>query len=373
MIQSILIGDILESQMQTLVNTVNCVGIMGKGIAAAFKARFPDLYTDYKARCDRGEVQLGKPYIYKQLIPPWIINFPTKDHWRANSKLSSIEDGLKYLVDHLEEWQVESLALPPLGCGNGQLDWMDVGPLMYHYLAPVSIPVDLFAPHGTPKAQLTREFLSSASTDRNNEGKSTKAFNPAWLVLVEILSELEKHPYHNPVGRTIFQKIAYVATEQKVPTQLVFNQKSYGPFSVGIKRLISELANNNLVIEKMEGQMFRLYVGPHYPLFRQKWFAAIEQYRKVIERTADLFARMDTNQAEIATTIFFTSRILKKQTNGRRISEQEIFDYVLEWKKRRRPPISQQDVASSIRNLAMLRWLDVDYSDGLPVPSELEI
>ena len=122
MVIKVLIDDLFESECQTLVNTVNPVGIMGKGIALEFKKRFPDMYEDYVKRCAEGKVKLGEPYLYKRLTPPWILNFPTKEHWRSVSKLSDIVRGLKYLEQHYQEWGLTSLAMPPLGCGHGQLE-----------------------------------------------------------------------------------------------------------------------------------------------------------------------------------------------------------------------------------------------------------
>lgn len=88
------VGNIFESEMQTLVNPINCVGVMGKGLAREFKKRFPDMYEEYLVRCNAKQVQLGKPYLYRGLLPPWIINFPTKGHWRSVSQLSDIIAGL---------------------------------------------------------------------------------------------------------------------------------------------------------------------------------------------------------------------------------------------------------------------------------------
>ena len=93
----VIIGDIFKSEAQTLVNTVNCVGIMGKGLALEFKKRFPDMFKDYFELCHKGEMQLGKPYLYKRLVPPCILLFPTKQDWRSVSCLSDIEDSLEYL------------------------------------------------------------------------------------------------------------------------------------------------------------------------------------------------------------------------------------------------------------------------------------
>jgi len=177
----ILIGDIFKSQSQTIINTVNCVGIMGKGIAAEFKKRYPEMFEDYATQCKRGEVKPGVPYLYSTLFPPQIINFPTKSHWRAASRIEDIEKGLKLLISKYKEWGIESLAVPPLGCGNGQLLWETVGPLIYKYLNVLDIPIKLYAPHGTPSTQLTKQFL--ACDTNPNEAKTlqpvTIKINPA--------------------------------------------------------------------------------------------------------------------------------------------------------------------------------------------------
>src|SRR5713101_4076116 len=145
----VLIGDIFESKAQTLVNTVNTVGVMGKGVALGFRKRFPEMYEDYVRRCERREVQLRQPYLYRRLIPPHVINFPTKDHWRSVSKLDDIVSGLTYLERHIPVWGVTSLAVPPLGCGEGQLEWRVVGPTLYRHLSALGISVELYAPFGT--------------------------------------------------------------------------------------------------------------------------------------------------------------------------------------------------------------------------------
>src|SRR3712207_3761496 len=108
-------GNLFNSEAQTLVNTVNCVGVMGKGIALQFKKQHPDMYADYVRRVNANEVRLGEPYLYKGLLPPWILNFPTKDHWRSVSNIEDIKRGLDYLEDHYKEWGITSLAVPPLG------------------------------------------------------------------------------------------------------------------------------------------------------------------------------------------------------------------------------------------------------------------
>ena len=155
----VLVGDIFASEAQTLVNAVNCVGVMGKGIALAFKQRFPMMYSDYVARCVRSDVILGQPYLFRQTNAPWILNFPTKHHWRARSQVAEIVAGLEYLKAHYHVWELISLAVPALGCGAGQLAWREVGPILYTHLAQLNIPVELYAPPGTPEAELGDSFL----------------------------------------------------------------------------------------------------------------------------------------------------------------------------------------------------------------------
>ena len=146
MVEDVLAGDLFESQAQTLVNTVNCVGVMGKGIALEFKKRFPEMYKDYVKRCKARQVQLGKPYLFRGLEPPWILNFPTKKHWRSKSYLTDIEAGLTHLEQHYRTWGIISLAVPALGCGNGGLPWQAVGPILYRHLNQLDISIELYAP-----------------------------------------------------------------------------------------------------------------------------------------------------------------------------------------------------------------------------------
>ena len=206
-VSSAIIGDIFASKAQTLVNTVNCVGVMGKGVALGFKQRFPEMYKDYVRRCERGQVRLGQPYIYKQLVEPWVLNFPTKDHWRAVSRLSDIVAGLEYLTRYYTEWGITSLAVPPLGCGNGQLDWNVVGPTLYRHFDKLDIPVEMYAPGGTPSEQLTTEFLARKTGSGVGDLRSAGTRLPAEAIaLVGVVSRVAREPHHWPVGRTTSRK-----------------------------------------------------------------------------------------------------------------------------------------------------------------------
>lgn len=366
----ILIGDILKSQAQTLVNTVNCVGVMGKGIALEFKKRFPEMYEDYAESCRRQEIKVGIPHLFKTLLPPQIVNFPTKTHWRALSNMSDIKKGIDYLLEHYKKWGISSLAIPPLGCGNGQLDWEYVGPLMYSRLKKMDIPVELYAPYGTPPQQLTEKFLEQGTgrvLSPNGKQVVTK-LNPAWIALVEILYRIEEQPYHPVIGRTIFQKIAYVATEQGLPTGLKYSRGSFGPFSQELKKITAKLANSNLIREEQSGRMFIVRPGSSYQQVRKRYEVQFAQWEPIIEKTTDLFMRLNTQQAEVVATVLFTADQLKDRETEP--SEKDVLEAVMQWKLKRRPPLEEPEVAYTIRHLGILRWCDLIPSRDLPIQED---
>jgi O-acetyl-ADP-ribose deacetylase (regulator of RNase III) len=126
---------------QTIVNTVNCVGVMGAGLALEFQLRFPEMEKDYVDRCKDQKVEIGRPYLYKQYGNPWILNFPTKNHWKYPSKIEWIEKGLKYFAANYQKGGITSVAFPKLGCSRGGLEWNEVSPLMEKYLQELDIDI----------------------------------------------------------------------------------------------------------------------------------------------------------------------------------------------------------------------------------------
>jgi O-acetyl-ADP-ribose deacetylase (regulator of RNase III)/uncharacterized protein YwgA len=366
----VLIGNLFESKTRTLVNTVNCVGVMGKGVAQEFKKRHPDLFDDYARRCADKQVKPGKPYLYADLLGTSILNFPTKDHWRSPSKVEDIICGLDIFVEKYREWGIESIAFPPLGCGNGGLEWSVVGPIMYQKLSGLDIDIEMYAPFGTPRQQLTVEFLSQATTLEkvHVQRRAQHKLTVEWVALLEVLHRLEKQLYANPVGRTIFQKICYTMTEQGIKTGFHFKQSSYGPFAEEVKDALSTFANANLVYEAQLGPMTALKIGPEYLQVRQQYEDELRGFLPKISKTVDLFSRIkNTQQAEEVTTVFYAVRELKKQLPDGNVSEQDVYDYVIKWKKHWDTAEKREAIASSIRNLAMLSWVKVKFSDTLPL------
>lgn len=152
-------GDILQGDAEALVNTVNCVGIMGRGVALQFKHEYPENFKAYEQACARGEVQPGQMFVFQThqaINPKYIINFPTKRHWRGKSRMEDVEAGLKALVREIEARRIRSIALPPLGSGLGGLDWRDVRPRIEAALGKLGdVRVIIFEPHKTSEPLTT--------------------------------------------------------------------------------------------------------------------------------------------------------------------------------------------------------------------------
>lgn len=363
-------GDIFSSRAHTWVNTVNTVGVMGKGIALGFKRRFPEMFEDYVERCRKGEVRLGEPYLYRRSEPPWILNFPTKGHWRAVARLADIIAGLEHVEENYRAWGVQSLAVPPLGCGEGGLEWRIVGPVLYQHLRRLAIPVELYAPFGTPHAELQPSHLEQLTLETLAEPyQPPSRVAPAWIALVEVLARIEREPYHFPVGRVGWQKLAYFATLAGVPTELAFLRGSYGPYSAGMKAMHSKLVNNGLITERSLGRMIEISVGPTYSSAALAFSDELEKWSEQIERVADLMTRTNTRSAEIVATALFAAEELEEQT-GEQPSEDDVIGAVRAWKRRRQPPPSDTELAEAVRYLGVLGWLELEPSDR--VSAEVE-
>ncbi len=364
----VVVGDMFESPAQTLVNTVNTVGVMGKGVALEFKRRFPDMFEDYKHRCEHGDVRLGEPYLYRRPTPPHVLNFPTKGHWRAVSRLKDIVEGLEYLERHYRDWGITSLAVPPLGCGQGGLDWSVVGPTLYQRLRRLEVPVQLFAPHGTPHDELEPRYLqrtlaSASSSDETGEGEPR--VRAGWVALVAVLDRLQRDPHHWPIGKTTFQKLTYFATVAGVPTALQFERGSYGPFAKDVVKVMSRLVNNDLLSQERLGRMLAHRVGGTYADAYRAYRSDLDRWDAEIARVADLFARLRTTRsAEVAATVHFAATQLASEGAGPP-DEHRVLRAVLEWKHAMKPPLAADEVLVAMRSLAMLGWLDLRPSPEL--------
>ncbi len=163
-------GDIFDSKAHVIVNTVNCKGVMGKGLALAFKQRYPAMFPVYQQECKTGKLHIGRPTLYKQSTP-WILNFPTKDHWKPPSKIEYLEKGLEYFVANYKKAGIKSIAFPKLGAQNGKLPWDEVGPLMARYLSQLDIDVYIYIAEGD------REYQYDPQRENDIKAKIWKQFS----------------------------------------------------------------------------------------------------------------------------------------------------------------------------------------------------
>jgi len=194
---------LLESTAQTLVNTVNCVGVMGKGIAKEFKEREPEMFAAYKRICDRKLLEPGKLWLWRGTTS-WVLNFPTKKHWRYPSKLPWIEAGLKKFAATYEGLGIQEISFPRLGCGNGGLDWEDVRPLMEKFLKDLTIPVyihDFAVDIGLP------EHMETVASQLRNEAATPASFD-GFLAAIKRAVELGDDKFvgidsRNPIAASI--------------------------------------------------------------------------------------------------------------------------------------------------------------------------
>lgn len=362
-------GDLLASNSQTLVNTVNCVGVMGKGIALAFKRQYPELFQDYVQRCRRSEVQLGRPYVY-QAEDHLIVNFPTKHHWRAVSRLDDIVAGLEYLEAHYRAWGITSIAVPPLGCGSGQLEWRVVGPTLYRHLLRLDIPVELYVPQGE---SVDPGLLVGGLGGSRRREVGAELVSPEWVTVVAVLDRLERQRYRWPVGRIMFQKLVYFATQAGVPTGLDYQKGSYGPYADSVKQMVARLQDNGLVVERQRGSMFEVRVGPAYRDAVANVRAEMEQWRSAVTHTVDLMSRMDTRTAEIAASVHFQTAVLASRF-GRTPTAREVVDAVEDWKIRRQPPVTRYSIIEALVILALRGWVHVELDEEFePLVEELVV
>ncbi len=332
----VLIGDIFDSKAQTLVNTVNTVGVMGKGIAQEFKKRFPEMFAVYQQECKMGILVPGKPTLYKNLFGKnWILNFPTKKHWKSPTLVKDIENGLDYFLENYKQWGIKSIAFPPLGCGNGGLKWTDVGPLMYEKLKDLDIPVEIYAPYGTIKEELTETFLRNRKQILKQRGSWVRGIlTPGEVAMLEVLHRLQKEKYAKPIGRIMFQKAGFILTEAGVDTGFNFVRGLYGPYSAEAKAAFSLFANNNLIKEEPVYRMLRLTVSDRYEDVKKQYVSELKKLEKNITKAVDLLSRIkNTAQGEEVATVIYATNTLKNE-GSERVTAKDVLNYILEWKGR---------------------------------------
>lgn len=226
-------GDILQADAEALVNTVNCVGIMGRGIALQFRKEFPENYQVYKAACDRQELQPGKMLVFdlSRLQPPrFVINFPTKRHWKSKSRIEDIQSGLRALVEEVQRLKIQSIAIPPLGCGLGGLNWQEVRPMIeqaFHELPEVRVLV--YAPAGAPAAiAMVKE-------------KKAPQMTVGRAALLGLMRRYLSAVMDPSVSLLEIHKLMYFMQESGEPLRLIYSKGPYGPYAENLRHVLSAI------------------------------------------------------------------------------------------------------------------------------------
>jgi O-acetyl-ADP-ribose deacetylase (regulator of RNase III) len=334
-------GDMLQADAEALVNTVNTVGVMGKGIALQFKEEYPRNNKVYVAACKAGELQPGK------LLPVWdeslyhgrklIINFPTKTHWRQPSKYEYIEQGLAALRELIVKEGIKSIALPPLGCGNGGLDWNKVKPMIEEALRELPIEVMVYEPNATIKAELQKQ-----------ETKKSAKLSSARAQLLYILFAYESLGEDSSLFAA--NKLAYFLQRMGQPLRLQFSREMYGPFAIGVQKVLYDM--NGIYLQGLEQQQTKAFEP--LQLNYERW-AEVSRYvqeelgQKERQRLDNLVTLINGFHSELSLEILATTAYIL-ETN-RDYSIEQVMEAIGQWSSRKGELFKQEYVAIAYNHL----------------------
>jgi O-acetyl-ADP-ribose deacetylase (regulator of RNase III) len=232
-------GNLLEADVEALVNTVNTAGVMGKGIALQFKQAFPDNFRAYEKAAKLKQIEPGKMFVFETSRldnPRFIINFPTKRHWRGATRITDIEDGLKDLVNVIQQNKIKSIAIPPLGCGFGGLNWDEVHPLIMSAVSSIpELLAWIYPPLGSPSPD---KMIVSTNRPHLTLGRAA---------LIELIDKYSQPGYR--LTQLEIQKLSYFLQLAGEPLKLNFVKHLYGPYA----------ENLNFVLQRLEGHYLRGY------------------------------------------------------------------------------------------------------------------
>jgi O-acetyl-ADP-ribose deacetylase (regulator of RNase III) len=339
-------GDLLATDAEGLVDTVNTVGVMGKGIALQFKQAFPDNYAAYEAACRREEVQIGKMFVFhRPNNPRTIINFPTKKHWKGKSKIEDIKSGLRSLIEVVKKERIRSIAVPPLGCGNGGLDWKDVRPLIEQAFSELpDVRVQLFHPEGAPAA-----VDMKIATERPN-------MTPTRAVILEVLNRYALPGYRLTLLE--IQKLAYFLQEAGQPLKMNFQKQQYGPYTEQLHH----------VLQRIEGHFVRGYgdrsrdvsleLYPDAVNEAEVFLADENDTQKRLARVAALIEGYETPYGlELLSTVHWVV-VHDAVAGGRDKSNEAVVDAVHTWNDHKRRTFTPQRISTAWQRLKSEGWFD---------------
>jgi O-acetyl-ADP-ribose deacetylase (regulator of RNase III) len=337
-------GNILGADTEALVNTVNCVGIMGRGIALQFKNAYPENFKAYEAACARNEVQPGRMFVFETgylTNPKYIINFPTKRHWRGKSRIEDIEAGLKALTEEIRARRIRSIALPPLGSGLGGLDWSDVRRRIEMSLRDLDdLRAIVFEPHATPEGRVTRQ----------REVPSMTAGRAALVVLMHRYLGGLMDPF---VTLLEVHKLMYFMQEAGQPLRLQFSKGPYGPYAENLRHVLHAVEGHLVsgYADGGEAPNKQLEVVPGAVDDAEAFLADHAATRQRFDRVAELVAGFETPFGlELLSSVHWVA------THEGATSPDEAVDRIYAWNDRKKR-YSPRQIGLALHVLAEKGWL----------------
>ena len=318
-------GDILKANAEALVNTVNCVGIMGRGIALQFRKAFPENFKAYKAACDQKRLHTGMTLVHdmnSMMNPRFIINFPTKRHWKGKSRMEDIEAGLKALVEEVHRREIRSIAIPPLGCGLGGLDWEDVRPRIEEAFRSLpDVHVLLFEPKGAPAVE---KMVIEKKKPRMTVGRaSLLGLMRRYLAAVmdPFVSLLEIH------------KLMYFMQEAGEGLNLRYQKAIYGPYAENLRHVLSHIEGHFIIgygdAEDTPDKQIEL--KPEASQKAETFLQKDDKTRKRFDRVVDLIQGFETPYGmELLSTVHWVV------TREGALTEDEAVTKTYAWNDRKR-------------------------------------
>lgn len=349
-------GNLLTAPVEALVNTVNTEGVMGKGIALQFKLAYPLMFKAYENACKRKEVRLGKVHVFDLggLVDGhrWIINFPTKGHWRSRSRLIDVETGLEDLVETIKELDIKSIAIPPLGCGNGGLNWDDVRPMIEQAFEQLpNVEVLLFPPSGAPDA--------AVMPIRTARPKIT----PGRAALINMMERYQAGLLDPFMSLLEVHKLMYFLQEAGQPLRLKYEARLYGPYAENLRQVLIHLEGHYIqgYGDGNDNPKTRLMLTP----------GAAESAKEAVREDPDLVTRVgrvyeliegyeDPYGLELLSSMHW---VMARNPDARKSADRAI-ELVHNWNERKRKVLKPVHLRSAWERLRSQNW-DVESASSV--------
>lgn len=340
-------GDILQSDTEALVNTVNCVGVMGRGIALQFKKAYPANFREYAAACARGEVEPGRMLVHEVgvFLPRLVIDFPTKRHWKGRSRLEDIRSGLIALVEVVRERGVGSIAIPPLGCGLGGLDWAVVRPLIEAAFAPLpEVRVVLYEPAGAPPAA---SMAKTVAPPRMTQGRAA---------LLGLMRGYLRAAMDPDVSLLEIHKLMYFLQEAGEDLKLQFQKAPYGPYAENLRHVLNAI-EGHYVVGYGDGEDDPRKTIEHLPGSLERADEFLEQHTPTKERFARVLRLIEgfetPNGMELLATVHWVmSRERESTASG-------VTERIHAWNDRKKRFL-QGEIEIAMSTLRSQEWVGAD-------------